>query len=76
MRQNLIVSIAAAAALLLAGSSSWAEEEMNPAAMAKALPASEPSPGKGTKVSEREGKPHFGQVRDRDTVPCNCPSTR
>ena len=37
MRQNLIVSIAAAAALLLAGSSSWAEEEMNPAAMAKAL---------------------------------------
>ena len=33
MRHNLIFSIAAAAALLLAAPPSWAEEEMNPAAM-------------------------------------------
>ena len=57
MRQNLIFSIAAAAALLLAGSSSWAEEEMNPAAMAKALQQASLPLEKATKVSEREGKP-------------------
>ncbi len=57
MRQNLIFSIAAAAALLLAGSPSWAEEEMNPAAMAKALQQSSLPLEKATKVSEREGKP-------------------
>jgi hypothetical protein len=57
MRQNLIVSIAAAAALLLAGSSSWAEEEMNPAAMAKALQQASLPLEKATKLSEREGKP-------------------
>jgi hypothetical protein len=57
MRQNLIVSIAAAAALLVAGSSSWAEEEMNPAAMAKALQQASLPLEKALKVSEREGKP-------------------
>ena len=57
MRQNLIVSIAAAAALLLTGSSSWAEEEMNPAAMAKALQQSTLPLEKAAKLSEREGKP-------------------
>ena len=57
MRQNLIISIAAAAALLLAGSSAWAEEEMNPAAMAKALQQASLPLEKATKVSEREGKP-------------------
>ena len=57
MRQNLIFSIAAAAALLLAGSPSWAEEEMNPAAMAKALQQASLPLEKATKVSEREGKP-------------------
>ena len=57
MRQNLIVSIAASAALLLAGSSSWAEEEMNPAAMAKALQQASLPLEKALKVSEREGKP-------------------
>jgi hypothetical protein len=57
MRQNLIFSIAAAAALLLTGSSSWAEEEMNPAAMAKALQQASLPLEKATKVSEREGKP-------------------
>jgi hypothetical protein len=56
MRQNLIFSIAAAAALLLAGSPSWAEEEMNPAAMAKALPQASVSLENATRVSEREGK--------------------
>ena len=57
MRQNLIVSIAAAAALLLAGSSSWAEEAMNPAAMAKALRQASLPLEKAAKLSEREGKP-------------------
>jgi len=57
MRQIPIFSIAAAAALLLAGPSAWAEEEMNPAAMAKALQQASLPLEKATKVSEREGKP-------------------
>ncbi|SEP33344.1 hypothetical protein SAMN02990966_05171 [Rhodospirillales bacterium URHD0017] len=57
MRQNRILSIAAAAAQLLVGSPSWAEEEMNPAAMAKALQQATLPLEKATKVSEREGKP-------------------
>jgi hypothetical protein len=57
MRHNLIFSIAAAAALLLAGPPSWAEEEMNPAAMAKALPQASVSLENATRVSDREGKP-------------------
>jgi hypothetical protein len=55
MRHNLIFSIAAVAALLLAGPPSWAEE-MNPAAMAKALPQASVSLENATRVSEREGK--------------------
>jgi hypothetical protein len=57
MRHNLIYGIAAGAALLLAGLPSWAEEEMNPAAMAKALQQASLPLEKATKVSEREGKP-------------------
>jgi hypothetical protein len=57
MRHNLIFSIAAAAALLLASSFAWAEEEMNPAVMAKALQQVSLPLEKATKVSEREGKP-------------------
>ena len=57
MRQNQIFSIAAAAALLLAGPPSWAEEEMNPAAMAKALQQSSLPLEKAARLSEREGKP-------------------
>ena len=57
MRQNLIFSIAAAAALLLAGPSSWAEEEMNPAAMAKALPEASVMLDQGLKASARDGTP-------------------
>jgi hypothetical protein len=57
MRQNLIFSIAAAAALLLAGLPSWAEGEMNPAAMAKALQQASLPLEKALKVSEREGRP-------------------
>jgi hypothetical protein len=57
MRQNLIFSIAAAAALLLAGPSSWAEEEMNPAAMAKALPEATVMLDQGLKASARDGTP-------------------
>jgi hypothetical protein len=57
MRQNLIFSIAAAATLLLAGPSSWAEEEMNPAAMAKALPEASVMLDQGLKASARDGTP-------------------
>ena len=57
MRQNLIISIAAAAGLLLAGSPAWAEEAINPAAMAKALQQSSLPLEKAAKLSEREGKP-------------------
>ena len=57
MRQNLIFSIAAAAALLLAGSSSWAEEEMNPAAMAKALQQASLPLEKAPRSASDEGKP-------------------
>ncbi len=57
MRQTLIMAFAAAAALLLAGSPSWAEEEMNPAAMAKALQQASLPLEKAAKVSEKEGKP-------------------
>ena len=57
MRQNLVFTLTAAAALLFAGAPSWAEEEMNPAAMAKALQQASLPLEKATKVSEREGKP-------------------
>jgi hypothetical protein len=57
MRQISIAAIAAAAALLVAGSPSWAEDELNPAAMAKALQQASLPLEKATKVSEREGKP-------------------
>jgi len=56
MRQTSIVAIAAAA-LLLTASPSWAEDELNPAAMAKALHQASLPLEKATKVSEREGKP-------------------
>lgn len=57
MRGNSIFSIAAAAVMLLGGLSARAEEEMNPAALAKALEQASISVEKATKVSEREGKP-------------------
>jgi hypothetical protein len=57
MRHKLIYGIAAGAALLLGGLPSWAEEEMNAAAMAKALQQASLPLEKATKVSEREGKP-------------------
>src|SRR5712692_5432268 len=61
MRQNLIFSIAAAAALLLAGLPAWAEDEMNPAAMAKALPDASVLLDQGLKASARDGTPISGK---------------
>ena len=52
-----ILSIAAAAVLTLGGLSAWAEDEVNPAAMAKALQQASLPLEKATKLSEREGKP-------------------
>jgi hypothetical protein len=57
MRHHSILSIAAAAVLLLGGTSARAEDELNPAAMAKALPQASVPLERATKVSEREGKP-------------------
>ena len=57
MRHTSIFSIATAAAVLLGGVSAWAGEDMNPAAMAKALQQASVQLEKATKVSEREGKP-------------------
>jgi hypothetical protein len=57
MRLNMLVSIVAASALLGGGLSVQAEEEMNPAAMAKALQQASLPLEKATKLNEREGKP-------------------
>ncbi|HYX02668.1 MAG TPA: hypothetical protein VE963_11300, partial [Reyranella sp.] len=57
MRRTSIISIATAAAVLLGGVWAWAGEDMNPAAMAKALQQASVNLEKATKVSEREGKP-------------------
>jgi hypothetical protein len=57
MRRTSIFSIATAAAVLLGGVSAWAEEDMDPAAMAKALQQASVQLEKATKVGEREGKP-------------------
>jgi hypothetical protein len=51
------LGIALASILSLIGSTSWAEGEMNPAAMAKALSQASLPLEKACKVSEREGKP-------------------
>ena len=61
MRLNMLVSIAAASALLLGGFSAQADEEMNPAAMAKALQQASVPLEKATKLNEREGKPISAQ---------------
>lgn len=57
MRISSISSIAAATLLLLGGLPAGAEEEMNPAAMAKALQQASLPLEKAMKVTEREGKP-------------------
>jgi hypothetical protein len=60
MRQNLIFGITAAAALLLAGLSLRAEE-MDAAAMAKALPEASVSLDQGLKASVSDGTPISGK---------------
>ncbi len=57
MRSNSIFSVAVAAALLLGGVPARAEDDMNPAALAKALQQASRPLEKAMKVSEREGKP-------------------
>ena len=57
MRRNSIFSTAAAVILLVAGFSARAEDDMNPAAMAKALQQASLPLEKATKLNEREGKP-------------------
>ena len=57
MQRKSILAASAAAVVLLAGPGAWAEEEMNAAAMAKALQQVSLTLETATKVSEREGKP-------------------
>ena len=57
MKRSLLISLAAAAAVLVASTSCWAEGDLNPAAMAKALQQASLSLEKATKLSEREGRP-------------------
>lgn len=57
MKRSLLFSLAAAVAVLAASTSSWAEGDLNPAAMAKALQQADLPLEKATKLSEREGKP-------------------
>src|SRR5260370_18908121 len=54
---KLALSIVIAGILSLLAAPSWAEEDFNPAAMAKALQQPSLPLEKGLKVSEREGKP-------------------
>jgi hypothetical protein len=56
MKRHLLSSLAIATALLLGGPS-WAEGDLDAAAMAKALRQASLPLEKGLKVSEREGKP-------------------
>ena len=55
------LSLIVAGFLSLTAVSSWAGEDMNPAAMAKALPQASLPLEKAFKVSEREGKPVSGK---------------
>src|SRR6266446_8185875 len=54
---KLALSIVIAGILSLRAAPSWAEEDFNPAAMAKALQQPSLPLEKGLKVSEREGRP-------------------
>jgi hypothetical protein len=56
MRSSLVLSITAAF-LLAAGASAWAEEETNPAELAKAVPQATLSLAHGLKASESKGNP-------------------
>ena len=57
MRSKTLISIAAVSALLLGGLPVRAGEDMDPAAMAKALQQASLPLEKATKLTEREGKP-------------------
>ena len=57
VRRSLIFSIASAGLLALAGWSSWAEEEMDPAAMAAALTQASVTLERGLKAGEHLGMP-------------------
>jgi hypothetical protein len=61
MQRRSIWGIAATAALLLSGLPAYAEEEMDPAAMAKALTEASVSLDQGLKASTRDGTPISGK---------------
>jgi hypothetical protein len=61
MQRKTVLAIASAAALLLSGLPACAEEEMDPQAMAKALPEASVSLDQGLKASARDGTPISGK---------------
>jgi hypothetical protein len=69
MNRKLAFSIAAMGMLAAVGVASWAadeDENDNPAALAKALPAAKVTLEQGLKASEREGKPISGKFEIED----------
>ena len=61
MRKSLAIGIVATGILAMAGLPSRAEDNDNPAALAKALSEASVSLDQGLKASEREGKPISGK---------------
>jgi tryptophan synthase beta subunit len=55
--RHLVLAIVGAVALLFAGQSSWAEDESDAVALAKALPEATVSLEQALKAGEREGRP-------------------
>ena len=66
MRNILAISIAFAAGLAVAGLSARAEDDDNPAALAKALSEASVSLDQGLNASESEGKPISGKFEVND----------
>lgn len=66
-RKAVAIALALAGTLSLAGLASWAaEEEGDPAALAKALPEASVSLDQGLKASAREGRPISGKYEVED----------
>ena len=68
MRISLAIGIVAASILATASLPAWAEDDDNPAALAKALSGASVSLDQGLKASEREGKPISGKYEIENGV--------
>ena len=66
IRKSLLIAILAAGGLAIAGLSSWAEDDNDPAALAKALPEASVTLDRGLSAGQREGKPISGKYEIED----------